>query len=322
MIKQIIDIHSHFLTPEYLKFLEKQNALLEDGFPLPKYDYKKHLDLMNKCSIKWSLLSVFSPHPYFKDDIENSIKMCRHLNEQMAQLKKGDPKHFGFQACLPLPDVEAAMQEAIYALDVLGADGINFPSNSRGLYLGDPKLEPLMKELNKRHAICNIHPHRPASLSEEVFSAGPVPLFEFIADTTRTVLNLIGNDVVLRYPNITWIIPHCGSFLPNIYERFIGMSKILIPQKMMKEVNVEESFKRFYFDIAGNPTPYLLKWLLTITTPDHIMYGSDFPFTPSKQIETNLETLLNLLDEEDLKPYKEMILYKNAQQLFFKSGSK
>ena len=88
MIKQIIDIHSHFLTPEYLKFLEKQNALLEDGFPLPKYDYKKHLDLMNKCSIKWSLLSVSSPHPYFKDDIENSIKMCRHLNEQMAQLKK------------------------------------------------------------------------------------------------------------------------------------------------------------------------------------------------------------------------------------------
>lgn len=78
-----------------------------------------------------------------------------------------------------------------------------------------------------------------------MFSAGPVPLFEFIVDTTRAVLNLIGNDVILRYPNITWIIPHCGSFLPNIYERFIGMSKILIPQKMMKAVNVEESFKRF-----------------------------------------------------------------------------
>lgn len=322
MTKQIIDIHTHFLTPKYLKFLEKHNALLEDGFPLPEYDNKKHLDLINKCSIKWSLLSISSPHPYFKDDIENSIKMCRHLNEQMAQLKKDDPKHFGFQACLPLPNVEAAIQEAIYALDVLHADGINFPSNSRGLYLGDLKLEPLMKELNKRHAICNIHPHRPALISEEVFSAGPVPLFEFIVDTSRAVLNLIGNDVVLRYPNITWIIPHCGSFLPNIYDRFIGISKILIPQKMMQEVDVEASFKRLYFDIAGNPTPHLLKWLLTITTPDHIMYGSDFPFTPSKQIETNLEALLKLLDEEDLKPYKEMILYKNAQQLFFKSDSK
>ena len=213
----------------------------------------------------------------------------------MAQLKKDDLKHFGFQACIPLPDVEAAIQEAIYALDVLDADGINFPSNSRGLYLGDPKLEPLMEELNKRHAICNIHPHRPASLSEEVFSAGPVPLFEFIVDTTRADLNLIRNDVILRYPNITWIIPHCGSFLPNIYDRF---------------------------NIAGNPTPHLLKWLLTITTPDHIMYGSDFPFTPSKQIETNLNQFLKMLEEDDLKPYKEMILYKNAQDLFFKSGSK
>lgn len=131
MANQIIDIHSHFLTSEYLKFLEKQKALLEDGFPLPKYNNQEHLKLMRGCSIEWSLLSVSSPHPYFKDDIENSIKMCRHLNEQMA----------------------------IYALDVLDADGIDFPSNSRGLYLGDPKLEPLMEELNKRHAICNIHPH-------------------------------------------------------------------------------------------------------------------------------------------------------------------
>ena len=74
-----------------------------------------------------------------------------------------------------------------------------------------------MEELNKRHAICNIHPHRSKPINENIFTAGPVPLFEFIANTTQAVLNLIGNDVILRYPNITWIIPHCGPFLPNIY---------------------------------------------------------------------------------------------------------
>ena len=46
-------------------------------------------------------------------------------------------------------------------------------------------------------------------------------------------------------------------------------------------------------------------------------YGSDFPFTSSKQIKTNLEVLLKMLDEEDIKQYKEMILFKNAQQMFF-----
>lgn len=49
------------------------------------------------------------------------------------------------------------------------------------------------------------------------------------------------------------------AFLPNIHEKFMGMSKILIPQKMIKEVDVEASFKKLYFDIAGNPAPHLLK---------------------------------------------------------------
>lgn len=47
------------------------------------------------------------------------------------------------------------------------------------------------------------------------------------------------------------------------------------------------------------------------------MYGSDFPFTPSKQIETNLNQFLKMLEEDDLKQYKEMILFKDVQQMFF-----
>ena len=52
-----------------------------------------------------------------------------------------------------------------------------------------------------------------------------------------------------------------GLFLVVVlfYRIFMGMSKILISQKMMKEVDVEASFKNLYFDIVGNPVPYLLK---------------------------------------------------------------
>lgn len=52
-------------------------------------------------------------------------------------------------------------------------------------------------------------------------------------------------------------------------------------------------------------------------TYNYNRYGSDFPFTPSKYIKTNLEVLLKMLDGEDIKQYKEMILFKNAQQMFF-----
>lgn len=152
--------------------------------------------------------------------------MCRLLNEQMAEVKKNE-KNFGYFACLPLPNVEASIEEVNYVFDKLNADGIKLASNSRGLYLGDEKLEPLMQVMNQRKTVCVIHPHRPEPIQENVFSATVAPLYEFLADTTRAVLNLIANGVILKYPNITWVIPHCGSFLPNIYNRFIGISKVI-----------------------------------------------------------------------------------------------
>ncbi len=313
---RIIDVHAHFLTPEYMDMLARHDATLEDGFPLPEWHVEEHLALMDKCGISWALLSLSSPHPYFEGYEQESITMCRKLNEAAAEVKANYPNRFGFSACLPLPNVEAAIEEAIYALDVLHADGIKFASNSRGQYLGCKELEPLMAELNQRSAVCNIHPHRPEPIKEGIFSSGPVPLFEFLADTTRAVLNLVSNGVILRYPNIRWIIPHCGSFLPNIYDRYLGISKVLIPQGMMEEVDIEESFRKLYFDLSGNPAPNLLRWLLTITDENHILYGSDYPFTSAKQIETNLEMLQNMLREDDLERYRSKILQYNGEELF------
>ena len=57
-------------------------------------------------------------------------------------------------------------------------------------------------------------------------------------------------------------------------------------------------------------------------TYNYNSYGSDFPFTPSKYIKTNLKVLLKMLDGEDIKQYKEMILFKDVQQIFFLSDSK
>ena len=70
--------------------LEKHDALLEDGFPLPKYDLNEHLKLMQDCHIEWSLLSLSTPQPYF-EDVNEVKQMCRHLNEQMTKIKKEDP---------------------------------------------------------------------------------------------------------------------------------------------------------------------------------------------------------------------------------------
>ena len=297
-MNKLIDVHAHFLSNEYLSFLKEHDATLEDGFPLPAYNLEEQLKLNKDCNIERSYLSISSPHPYFEGYDEESISMCRLLNKQMANIKK-DNKSIGYFACLPLPNIDAAIQEFTYSIDKLNADGIKLASNSRGLYLGDKLLDSLMEEMNKRNTICVIHPSRPEPIKEGLFSSGPVPLYEFIADTTRSVLNLIGNNVILRYPNIKWIIPHSGSFLPNIYNRFTGISKVLD-----LNIDIKESFNRLYYDLSGLSSKEALDLLLSITTSDHLLYGSDYPFTPINQIKNNLDKL------------PEIDLYNNAINLF------
>ena len=299
-MNKLIDVHAHFLSKEYLDFLTKHNAALEDGFPIPTYNLDEHLKLNKDCNIEKSYLSISSPHPYFEGYDEESISMCRLLNKQMTSIKSNN-ETIGYFAYLPLPNIEASIEELRYALDSLDADGIKLASNSRGLYLGDKTLEPLMEEMNKRNTICVIHPSRPEPIKEGLFSSYPVPLYEFIADTTRAVLNLIGNGVIIRYPNIKWIIPHCGSFLPNIYNRFIGISKVLD-----LDIDIKESFNRLYYDLSGLTSKEVLDLLLSITTTDHLLYGSDYPFTPVKQIKSNLDKLPNI------------DFYNNALKLFDK----
>lgn len=311
---RIVDVHSHIVPQVYLDALAKHDAVLEDGFPPPVWSPDKQLEFMSALDVSWCLLALSSPHPYFGDPGE-SKELCRAINEEAAAFKRKYPDKIGFSAVLPLPDVDAAVEEAKYALDVLGANGIKLASNSRGQYIGAAEMEPLFHELNARGTVINIHPHRPTPQQEGIFTAGPVSLFEFLADTTRAVMNMIANGVLERYPDIKVIVPHNGSFLPNIYQRFQGLIAILAPKGLMPEVDVKGNIAKLYFDTSGHPCPHLLDLLMTITDQDHVMYGSDFPYTgipEMTEVQNALKDKVNTSAIYDA----EKLFYKNAATLF------
>jgi predicted TIM-barrel fold metal-dependent hydrolase len=59
--------------------------------------------------------------------------------------------------------------------------------------------------------------------------------------------------------------------------------------------------------------------MLTITTPDHLLYGSDYPYVAPQMLTQSLARMKQYLsDEPDLVPFREMILYQNAHQLLFR----
>lgn len=175
--QQTMDVHTHIIVPEYVEVLKAHGAELEETFPLPAWDAERHIAFMDIAGIRTAVLTMPAPQPYFSD-AEESAACIRRVNEISAEVKRQHPGRFLFCAALPLPDVDAAVREAVYALDTLGADGIKLATNSRGQYLGDEALEPLMKVLNERHAVIIIHPHRPTPYADKILRENAGQLFE------------------------------------------------------------------------------------------------------------------------------------------------
>ena len=143
----IIDVHCHNILPFYMEALEKHDAAMDEGFPLPAWDVGAHLKFMEEAGIGCSVLTMPAPQPYF-DNTEECQQTTRRYNEHCAQLKADYPGRFKFCAALPLPDVDAAIREAVYALDTIGAHGVNLETNSRGQSLGDEERDPQMEVLD------------------------------------------------------------------------------------------------------------------------------------------------------------------------------
>ena len=308
-----IDIHCHAITENYIDFVKANGAEMDEGFPIPSWDLERHIAYMDKAGIQTSVLTMPAPQPYF-GDAKASANVCRRFNEECTALKARYPGRFMFCAALPLPDVESALREAKYALETLGADGVKLATNSYGQYLGDPALDTLMSYLDAQNAVIILHPHKPSAVNAQLIADVPMASYEYLSETTRTILNMIAHNVLVRYPHLKVVVPHCGSFLPNALPRFRSLLPVMIKQGYMQPVDVDANLSRLYYDLAGAPTDEVIDALLTITTPDHILYGSDYPYVAEQVLVGGKTALENRLASHGLNPQD--IFTDNARRLF------
>lgn len=311
--QNVVDVHTHNILPAYLEVLGENNALLDETFPLPSWNVESHLKFMEEAGIKTSILTMPAPHLYF-GDIDQCRKAIRQYNEETAELTRKYPGKFYFCASLPLPNVNAAIDEAIYALDSLGAVGIKLATNSRGQYVGDKELDPLMEVLNERNAVVILHPHKPAPVNDSLIAITPLAAYEYPAETSRAVINIISRNVLARYPNVKVVVPHCGSYLPLAIPRLKAIHPAMLAKGLMEPIDFDANLSKIYYDLAGKPTSELLDIMLTITTPEHILYGSDYPYQPDEFLLNNQAAFVVSIEGDEANKY--LYLTGNAKKLF------
>lgn len=273
-----IDFQAHYLPPSYYDFLAEEGLFCPDGFPTPQWDEAWQQEMMGELGIAYALLSVSSPSLWTKDPARTRT-LARKVNDEGAEIVSRAPGNLGFLATLPLPEVSAAINEARRCLDTLHAGGVGLMTNYGGVYLGDRSLDPILAELNGRGALAVLHPTKPAVTVPNVNQEIPVPAFEYFVETPRTFLNLVQNDTFARYPDIRWVIPHAGAFLPILADRFESFALMLRFADPDRRVDILADMAHVYYDLAGFSEPKQLAMLLRNVDETHLLYGSDTPYT-------------------------------------------
>lgn len=267
-----VDTHQHVVPPSYAAWL-RDLGMRAGGLPIPTWSAGAAIDMMDDHGIRVGILSISTPGVHLGNDIEARAK-AREVNEFAAGVVRDHPERFGFFATLTLPDVDGSLAEAAYALDELHADGVVLLANNAGIYLGDPAFDALFDELQRRNVVVFVHPSAPMGL--EPVPGLPAYAVDFLLDTTRAAVKLAASGTLERCPDVKIILSHAGGFLPYAAYRVAPMCSATF--------DVDEGLarlKRFYFDVALSASPTALPALLAFAQPDHVLYGSDWPYAPT-----------------------------------------
>src|SRR5216684_4216936 len=87
-----------------------------------RWSKEASISFMDDAGIDVAVVSLSTPGVHTGDSAKARL-LARRCNEFSAELVHSRPERFGGLACLPLPDVDASLEELTYALDILGLDG-------------------------------------------------------------------------------------------------------------------------------------------------------------------------------------------------------
>jgi predicted TIM-barrel fold metal-dependent hydrolase len=281
MTRRRIDVHQHLVPPRWAAWLRSLGVHEAGGREVPAWSPEEALAVMDAHQIERAILSASTPgvHPVpGKRDDATARGMARELNEFAARVVGDQPGRFGFFATLTLPDLDGALEEARYALDVLRADGVILLANSLGEYLGAPEHEPLFAELSRRRAVVFVHP---GPLPGPGVDGIPAFAADFLLDTTRAAFRLVRNGFVRRHPALRIILSHAGGFVPYASHRLMAG---LLAEGAGAPAELLEELHSFYFDTALSGSPAALPSLLAFAKPGHVLFGSDWPYAPAPTV--------------------------------------
>src|SRR5882757_17895 len=306
-----IDTHHHMLPEFFFEATnEKDNPV--GGLKPHAWSIENSLAFMDQMEINIAVASISTPGIQMQD--RNAAKeLARKCNDLAASMISKYPKRLGALASVPMPNADDAIEEVCYALDVLKLDGVVLFTNSQGIYLGDKRMKPLFKELQRRKTTVFVHPNAsPDVVAHELGLTDN--LIDFPGDTTRAIAQLHYGGTFAETPDVKYVFSHAGGTAPYL----AGRMAIVDDMKIMGDSSVTgtsaDTFRRLYWDTALAWSDPVLNHLRHIAGMDKVVFGTDFPYLRN---DLAVKGKLKIKSNPDLSAEeKKQVFGGNALELF------
>lgn len=289
------DIHTHFIPPEMLAWLEANSGAVAAAwerrganqepfltvnrkwsFELKREFYEESLYFaaQDEAGVEHSLVSPIPQLFLYDFPGELTSQASRVYNHALASWVKARPQRLSALATVPLNDVASAVQELTRSVGE-GLKGTIVGPGFAGKLLSDPSFDPFWDAANELGAIVFIHPllnEDPRIQKNRMPNLIGVPW-----ETTICALDLILTGHFDRFPGVKVLLAHGGGFLPYQAGRYHQGYLSWPAVRNTLPSSPQEYLKRFYYDnVLWHPSA--LAFLKSVVGEDRVLPGSDFPF--------------------------------------------
>ncbi len=219
-VKMQIDVYCHLIPPKLKEiWFERQKTIRELRTNVCLYDLDARFRVMDRYP---DLIQVLTPPGATPDELAGpggGVDMARRINDEMAELVEKYPYRFaGAAAVLPIADIDASLKEIDRAINELKLRGILLRIPINGKPADRPEFFPIYEKMCEFNLPIWLHPHKNPAVPDypdETESKYLIwHMWGLMVESTNTMTRLVFGGVMEKYPELKFIIHHCGAMVP------------------------------------------------------------------------------------------------------------
>ncbi|GAA2861136.1 amidohydrolase [Actinoplanes cyaneus] len=287
----LIAIEEHWIMPGLTSALDGRDESLAFN---DLGDHRRRLqDLgagriaaMDAQGIDLSVLALTPPGTQPLDP-DSAVRLSRAANDLAASAVDANPARFRALSTLPMSAPEAVAAELERAAG-LGHVGTMVYGRSGDRFLDDPAYDDFFATAARLGQPVFLHPQLPSPALRDASYRGFDPITDLALatfgwgwhlDAATAALRLIVRGTFDRHPELQIILGHWGEMLLFWLDRADSLSRVAgLPRLVSDYVR-----SNFHITTSGMLNPALLRHALSVTTPDRLIFSTDYPFqNPSR----------------------------------------